>query len=451
MAAIDLGYRPREWQRRAHLEVAGKRESVVVLHRRGGKTVFAVMHLIHAACVATKPNSRFAYVAPYLKQAKAIAWSYLKQYATRIPGTVVNESELHVTLPNGSQIRLYGADNPESLRGIYLDGLVMDELADVAPDVWYSILLPTLSDRKGWCIFMGTPKGINLLSEVRQKAMADRKNWGMLELTCYQTGALDDQEIERMRDAMGEERFRREMLCDFNASAGAVLLSVDDVERSCKRTFRLTDNLDQPKIFGVDVARQGDDRTVIYLRQGRWSERLASIRCADTMQTAANVAHLIQDNKPDAVFVDGTGGYGAGVIDRLRQLQHNCIEVQFGGKADDPRYANRRTEMHFKLSQWIKNEGRIPDDIGLKQELCAPFYGYDRKGRMILEPKDDIKERIERSPDEADALALTFAYAVAAKPVTLAFDTSTGLYSAISTTGAARCVKDYDPLAFLRR
>src|SRR4051812_27503527 len=121
---IDLGFRARGWQAEVFRNLT--RFSVLVVHRRGGKTVLAIMRLIDAALRCSKKDGRFAYLAPELKQAKDIAWSYLKQYSALVPGVQINESELFVLFPNGARIRLYGADNPDAMRGRYFDGIVID-------------------------------------------------------------------------------------------------------------------------------------------------------------------------------------------------------------------------------------------------------------------------------------------------------------------------------------
>ncbi len=413
MTAIELGYEPRAWQREVHLGLASKRWGAIVSHRRSGKSVLAVMHLIDRACRITKPNARFAYIAPMLKQVKSIAWTYLKHYAAKIPGTVIHEGELRVTLRNGSEIRLYGADNPDALRGIYLDGVVLDEVSNLSKDLWDSVIRPALADRLGWGLLMGTPAGINLLSEVYFKAR-DHEDWYSACFTVYQTNALDSKEVEDMRNGgMTTTAFAREMLCDFSASVDNTLLSVHEVEAATKRHAQDGDFAMAPRIIGVDVARQGDDRSVIFRRQGIMSMTPQVYQGMDSMQLAAHVALLSTEWQPDAVFVDGSGGYGAGVIDRLRQLKHKCTEVQFGGKADDPRFANKRAEMWMRMADWVKEHGILPDSQSLKQDLCAPTYGHDSHGRLLMEAKDKIKGRGLPSPDEGDALALTFAYVVA--------------------------------------
>lgn len=171
-----------------------------------------------------------------------------------------------------------------------------------------------------------------------------------------------------------------------------------------------------PVILGVDVARFGADSSVIVRRQGLKADGPVVMRGLDNMQLADRVAAAIMENRPHAVFIDA--GQGQGVIDRLRQLGHDVIEVPFGGKPlQEGRFANRRSEMWYGLRQWLKSGGKLPDEGDdvprLRAELSAPLYWYDAAGRMVLEPKDKIKERLGASPDIADALALTFAAPVA--------------------------------------
>ena len=169
---IVIPYTPRAQLAFIHAQLDKAEESCLVIHRRGGKTVLLINHIIKKAVQFSGNDGEFAYVAPYLKQAKRIAWKYLKKYTSTIPGRVISESELTVTLPNGSRVGLFGADNPEALRGVYLDGAVLDEFANIDPDVYESILSPALMDRNGWVVFSGTPNGrnqlFNKLIELRQ-------------------------------------------------------------------------------------------------------------------------------------------------------------------------------------------------------------------------------------------------------------------------------------------
>ncbi|MDR1019139.1 MAG: hypothetical protein LBL73_00140, partial [Synergistaceae bacterium] len=131
----------------------------------------------------------------------------------------------------------------------------------------------------------------------------------------------------------------------------------------------------------------------------------------DNMTLAGIAAREIEKFRPDAVFVDA--GRGEGVIDRLRQLGHRVLEVNFGSRATDAgRYSDKRSEMWDRTREWLEAGGSIPNDAALKSDLTAPSYSFDAAGRMELEKKERVKARGLRSPDTADALALTFAFPV---------------------------------------
>lgn len=416
---VDLGYRPRQWQYECHL--TRKRFNVYVLHRRAGKTVLSSMNLIRAAQMHTgKSLGQFAYIAPFLKQAKTNMWSLLKQRVEplrRVGGVDISEGELLLRFANGSIIRLFGADNADALRGIRLNGVTIDEVAQVEPSVWDEIVQPALSDELGWADFIGTPKGINLFSQLYFQAEG-KKGWSRHLYTVHQTQAIDPAEMERLKASMSDTAWRREYLCDFSAAGDDQLVSLTDVEQAAKRVYTERDVVGQPLIFGVDPARFGDDRSVLIMRRGMQAFDPIVWRGLDNMEVAARVADAIDREHPDAVFIDS--GAGAGIIDRLRQLGLDIIEVPFGAKAlKSELYTNRRAEMWWEMAQWIRNGGSIPNRMDLKQELATPTFWYDPTGRKVLESKDDIKARLkgESSPDIADALALTFAAPV--RPVSI--------------------------------
>lgn len=189
----------------------------MVAHRRAGKTVAAVHDLVDAALRLPLKDGRFAYVAPYYAQAKDVAWVYLKRAVAPIPGVGINETELRVDLPNGSRIRLYGADNYDRLRGIYLDGVVMDEFADMDPRAWSEVIRPALADRQGWAVFIGTPKGRNAFADLYERAAADN-DWYALRLKASETGIIPDSELQAMKLELSANEFRREMETDFDAA-----------------------------------------------------------------------------------------------------------------------------------------------------------------------------------------------------------------------------------------
>lgn len=166
-----------------------------------------------------------------------------------------------------------------------------------------------------------------------------------------------------------------------------------------------------PLVQGADIARFGDDRTCIWQRKGLMVyPRPRVYKKLNTMQTADYIALAMDENKADMTFID-VGNMGAGVVDRLRQMGYTALrEIPFQGAAiENKRYENIRAEMYFKLKDWIEDGGALPDEPGLREELAVIHYKYSKNGRLILTPKEEIKEKLGRSPDLADGLALTFA------------------------------------------
>lgn len=212
---INLGYRAREAFRPFHERK--QRFACIVAHRRAGKTVASTLDALDHALRCAKPDGRYGYIAPYYAQAKDVVWGYVKQYTWQIPGVQVNESELRVDLPNGARLRLYGADNYDRMRGIYLDGAIMDEPADQPPQAWREVIRPALADRKGWATFIGTPKGKNAFYDIYQNALTDPE-WFALKLKASETGLIDADELAALQSQMSANEYAREFECDFDAA-----------------------------------------------------------------------------------------------------------------------------------------------------------------------------------------------------------------------------------------
>lgn len=227
---IEIPYKPREQQLAIHDLMDEKRFGVVVAHRRMGKTVSAINHIIKDAILNKKEAPRYAYIAPTYGQAKRVAWDYLVKYADPLGGSS-NISELRVDFW-GRRIQLYGSDNPEALRGQYFDGVILDEIGDQNPKIWTDIVRPALADRKGWCLFIGTPKGHNHFKELRDRAEKE-EGWGLLEFKASETGVVDETELKAARNEMGEDKFRQEFECSFDAAVegsyyGQILNELED-------------------------------------------------------------------------------------------------------------------------------------------------------------------------------------------------------------------------------
>ena len=223
---VETGFIARPAQYELHESL--KRFNVVVAHRRFGKTVWAVNETIDRALQNTKPSPRYAYVAPTYSQAKRVVWDYVQQYTANFPGVTTNQAELRADFL-GRRISLFGADNPDSLKGIYLDGVVLDEFAQIRPRVWSEVLRPTLVDRQGWAIFIGTPMGRNefwrlfdgaqngFMGEDGVRQMKD-DTWAAKLFRAADTGVVPEAELAAARAAMTPEQFAQEFECSFEAA-----------------------------------------------------------------------------------------------------------------------------------------------------------------------------------------------------------------------------------------
>lgn len=217
MGVIEIPYKPRELQNFLHKKIDIHRFSVLVLHRRAGKTVMCINHLLKAALTNPLPNSRYAFVSPTFKQGKSTAWDYIKTFAGKIPGVKFNESELRCDLPNGSRITILGAENDQAIRGIALDGCVFDETQNMRPTLFPEIIRPALADRKGFCIFIGTPKGRNYFYDLHQQAK-DEKDWYTCVFKASETKILDKEELKSAQNMMSEDLYEQEFECSFQAA-----------------------------------------------------------------------------------------------------------------------------------------------------------------------------------------------------------------------------------------
>jgi len=419
MLRVTIPYRPRYPQGEIHAVLERTRFAVLVAHRRMGKTVLAVNHLLRQAVRTRRERACFAYVAPFRNQAKSVAWSYLKHYSAPVPGRTVNEQELGIVLPNGAGVRLFGADNPDALRGLYFDGVVLDEVAQMKPETWGEIIRPALSDRKGWAVFIGTPKGRNLFEELYRRAQSLQgkgdPDWAALCYRADQTGALDPGELEKLRREMEPNAFAQEFLCDFAAGDEDSFISAELAGDAARREAVFDSWSAFPRILGVDVARGERDRGAMALRQGALLVSVETVREPDLMRFASIVARKQGESGAACVFVDGVG-MGAGVADRLRELGVPVVDAQAASRALQPeRYANRRAEMWARMKEWLRTAS-IPNDDALIADLTGLRYSFTERDLLQLESKKEARARGLPSPDLADAVALTFYDHVAAPP-----------------------------------
>lgn len=429
---IRIPYKPRTFQLEVHnILENGKRFSIIVAHRGFGKTILSVNHLIKQALLTQ--DGVFGYVAPYRRQAKEIAWTALKKYTQTIPSIYKNETELQIQLPTGSKIGLYGSDEPDSLRGIHWNGIVVDEVGQIKEETWYEVLLPALTVKKGWAVFIGTPKGRNLFYTLYQTSLKNEDLWNSRMYTVYDTDVYTPEEIETLQKSMSEEVFRQEMLCDFGASCENSFIPDDLVEEAYNRFYPEEEIEKWNKVIGIDIARFGSDASCICIRQGYYLYKPVLFRgkTNESITLAGRIAEAINEHEPIATFIDS--GYNPGIIDILRDWGYSVTEVNGSSTPRDSYYLNLRAEMWATMKEWLR-KAQLPKMDILRSELTSPTYSFARAGKLKLESKDEMKSRGIPSPNIADALALTFAY-----PTPLYKHTEVKIFSETSTT------KDWDP------
>lgn len=345
----------------------------------------------------------------------------------------------------------WSENNTEAFAGLHNEGkrivLIFDESSSISDLVW-EVAEGAMTDANTEIIWLAFGNPTRNTGRFRECFGRFKHRWLHWQIDSRNVEGTNKEQIQKWIEDYGEDSdfVRVRVKGEFPRAGSMQFIAGDVVEASRKRESSST--LLDPCIMGVDVARFGDDQTVIVIRRGRDASSVPwiTMRGADTMQVAAKVMELQMHYKCDAIFVDG-GGVGGGVIDRLRMLKHPVIEVQFGGSADraistgegDVAYLNKRAEMWGYMRDWLKG-GSIPDDVELDADLTGVEYGYkyqSGKDCIVLESKADMKRRGLSSPDLADALALTFAYPVAPTDHT----------AQIENAGRTHHQINYDPLS----
>lgn len=333
-------------------------------------------------------------------------------------------SDSHIKCPGGGVMIFRGmndmnADNIKSLEGF---DVAWWEEAQTATQRSMDLLRPTIRKPGSELWFTwnprlrGDPVDVMLRQDARfePERIVVEANWRDNPMRG------NELEKERLLDLAGDrERYDHIWEGAYESESDMQFIGGGIVRQAMERTpfAQLGDEL----VLGVDVARFGDDRSVIKMRRGRDGRTMPAIKLqgADTMAVAAQVMAAIDRMQPDGVFID-EGGVGGGVVDRCRQMGYSVIGVNFGGKADRvidgvPKCANKRAQMWATMREWIRDGGAIEDSRALEMDLTGPLYSYDTHNAIVLEKKSDMKKRGVASPDEADALALTFAYPVVAR------------------------------------
>ena len=288
--------------------------------------------------------------------------------------------------------------------------LIYDEASGIDDVIWEVSEGAMTTPGAMWVAFGNPTRNTGRFRECWGKF---RHRWITQQVDSREAAMANRAQIDQWIADYGEDSdfVRIRVKGEFPRAGSNQFIASDIVERAIARKVDVP--YGTPKIMGVDVARFGDDQSVIVLRHGRKVEKIYKFRELDTMQFSARVAALANQYEPDAIFVDGVG-IGAGVVDRLIQLGFDVMEVQAGRNAsEDKVYYNLRAEMWARMREWLETAD-IPDDPDLKNDLIGPEYGFDAKMRIQLEKKEDMKARGLASPDVGDAIAQTFSYNVGA-------------------------------------
>lgn len=311
--------------------------------------------------------------------------------------------------------------NPEAFAGLHNKNkrilLVFDEASAIADIIWETAAgaLTDLNTQIIWLVCGNPTKSTGMFRECFETQAHRWKTFRVDARTVSITNKAQHQEwIEDF--GLDSDWVRVRVLGQFPKVGTSEFISRDLALSASTRTCE--ESPYAPLVLGVDVARFGDDASVICFRRGRDARSIREVilRGASTMDVAGRVAALAEEHSPDAIFVDGTG-VGGGVVDRLRQLRVDCFDINFGSRPDRAtfgdanKYANKRAEMWGNLREWLAT-GCIPADDDLIRELCSPEYAFNQNMAIQLEKKESMKKRGAASPDRADALALTFAYPV---------------------------------------
>lgn len=402
-----------------------KNRACWIVHRKGGKTLTLFNFAV---------NKSFARVGaiyhafPEYGQGRKVLWDGMDNDGNRIidfyaPKKIrknTNNTEMKIEFLNGSIYQIIGADNYDSLVGPNPVGLILDEWAvsDKYPKAW-DYFRPILAQNRGWAVFVYTPRGRNHGFDLYQMAQTNPA-WFCQLLTVEDTHAVDEEAIQAERKAnMPESMIRQEFYCDFIASVEDVLIPFHLIQGALRRD---TQSRGVGRIAGLDVARFGDDRTALIIRQGSQLIHAESWKGVDTAQTAGKVIDMYRNLLFDCVAIDVIG-LGAGVYDMAKNAEVPCVGVNVGeATAVKGRFTRMRDELWWKVREWFQDLACSISPGIPKQEINALVadiqdirYGFTNKGTIKIESKEDMKERLGFSPDYGDALCCTFARGIEMK------------------------------------
>lgn len=375
-----------------------------------------LISIINQWFMSTRPHAQVVVMANTLPQLSNKTWRELAKWhkllinkdwfnwtATRFYSKEHPETWFAAATP-------WSEEHPEAVSGTHERDvlMIMDEASGISDVIW-EYIDPAMTTPGAMWIAFGNPTRNN--GRFFECFGRFKHRWITRQIDSRTCKKADKSTIQNWVEDYGEDSdyVRVRVKGQFPRASDQQFIGQDIVDKCVKYEANGWEN--QPKLMGVDVARYGDDQSVILVRQGRKIPYIKRYREMDVMKLSALVVEAANEEKPDAIFIDAVG-LGAGVVDRVRQLGVSCIEVNAGNSADHPKYRNKRAEMWAEMRNWLKNGAELPDDKELLADLTGPEYGYTDTQKLQLERKKDMKKRGLSSPDAADALALTFAYPV---------------------------------------
>lgn len=397
----------------------GLKRALLVWHRRSGKSKSMLNFAIKKAFERV---GIYYHCFPEYGQGRKILWDGIDRDGHKfidyhVPPEIrakKNETEMKIELINGSIWQIIGADNYDSLVGPNPVGLIMDEWAvsDKYPQAW-DYFRPILAENRGWAVFPFTPRGRNHGWDLYQMALTNPQ-WFCQALTVDDTNVISKEDIQSERaSGMPEAMIEQEFYCSFLASTEDVLIPFKLIQAALRRDLQY---IGAGRIAGLDVARFGDDRTALVIRQGGQIVHVETWSNLDAVQTAGRVVQKYRSKMFDCVAVDVIG-FGAGVFDMIRNSGVPCVAVNVGeAPAVEGRFNKLRDEVWWKVRQWFAEDGASISSAILQKDLNALIadiqdirYEYNLKNLIKIESKDEMKKRLGFSPDIGDALCCTFA------------------------------------------
>jgi hypothetical protein len=411
-----LEAKPLAWQKDFLNAIASgeRRISVRAGHGVGKSTACSWALIWH---LLTRFPQKAICTAPTAGQLFDALFSEVKHWINRLPPSLRDAIEVYSDrivqkgTPESSFIsaRTSSAERPEALAGVHSEHvlLICDE-ASAIPEAVFESAAGSMSGHSATTILIGNPtRNTGLFFRTHHSLSSD---WKTMHVSCLDNPLVANDFISQIKATYGEgsNAYRVRVLGEFALHDDDVLISAELVDGAMQRDVVL--NNTEPLIYGVDVARFGDDRTVICKRQGSVVVGFKHWTGEDLMGTVGRIVHEASLDKPEEICVDSIG-LGGGVADRLRELGHNVRDVNVSeSSALNQQAARLRDELWMATKDWLDTRSvKLPKDDDLRAELTGPTYSFTSNGKIKVEGKSEMKRRGMRSPDLADALCLTFA------------------------------------------